>query len=242
MIRVTGRGLSWGCMNRGASVKKNKIIGGVLAGVVAVSAAFASSTGASAAEPEAADGQRYTSAELIEGVVFLQGGLGQTLIANGALGDISSSEKAKVVELLAGDDAKDLAAESTKQMLEAHPELAVDLTSALDAGDPVAVSSALRHVVEGAAETPAAHAAADAMQKSEQTYVPGEVGPDCLFNVAVGGYLVLVVAAVAVGVVAVASVALVGDVSVAGKNAASKRTAVASDTDGQFVAALLQSV
>jgi hypothetical protein len=221
---------------------KKKIIGSVLAGAVAVGAAFATGTGALAAEANASAPSAYTSAQLIEGVVFLQGDLGQSLIDNGALGDISSAEKTKVEELLADDNAKQLAAESTQQLLDERPELATDLDTALDGGDPVAVSSALRNVVEDAVDTPAAKAATAAVQESEQTYVPGEVGPDCLFNVAVGGYLVIAVAAVGVGVVALASVALVGDVYVAGENAASKRAAAASDTDGQFVAALLQSV
>jgi hypothetical protein len=221
---------------------KKKIIGSVLAGAVAVGAAFATGTGALAAEANASAPSAYTSAELIEGVVFLQGNLGQSLIDNGALGDISSAEKTKVEELLADDNAKQLAAESTQQLLDERPELATDLDTALDGGDPVAVSSALRNVVEDAVDTPAAKAATAAVQEAEQTYVPGEVGPDCLFNVAVGGYLVIAVAAVGVGVVALASVALVGDVYVAGENAASKRAAAASDTDGQFVAALLQSV
>ncbi len=221
---------------------KKKIIGGVLAGAVAVGAAFATGTGALAAETNPSSPSTYTSAELIEGVVFLQGDLGQSLIDNGALGDISSAEKTKVEELLADDNAKQLAAESTQQLLDERPELATDLDTALDGGDPVAVSSALRNVVEDAVDTPAAKAATAAVQEAEQTYVPGEVGPDCLFNVAVGGYLVIAVAAVGVGVVALASVALVGDVYVAGENAASKRAAAASDTDGQFVAALLQSV
>lgn len=218
------------------------IIGGFLAGAVAVGAAFATDADASAAGPAGAAPPAYTAAELVEGVVFLQGELGRSLIENGALGDISSAEKTKVQELLSERSAERLAAEATKQLLDDRPVLASDLDAALRDGDPVRVSAALRSVAEGVVGTPAAKAAADALEDSGQTYVPGEVGPDCLFNVAVGGYLVIAVAAVGIGVVALASVAVVGDVVVAGKNAASKRDSVASDTDGQFVAALLQSV
>jgi SdpC family antimicrobial peptide len=203
-------------------------------------AAFATGTGADAAEPgtATASSHRYTGAELIEGVVFLQGGLGKSLIDNGALGDISAAEKSHVEELLADPDAQELAADSARQILGERPDLGNALATALDDRDPVATSAALKAIIGEVAHTSAGRAAS----AGARSYVPGEVGPDCLFNVAVGGYLVIAVAAVGIGVVAVASVALVGDVVVAGKNAGGKRSGAGSDTDGQFVAALLHSV
>jgi SdpC family antimicrobial peptide len=222
---------------------RNRIVGAVIAATVVAGGVFTAGPGANAVEHSSVrDMSAIPAQELIEGVVFLQGNLGERLIDNGALGDLSTSAKTELRTLLDDSAAQQLARDATAELLDEDPAASAPLTSALEARNPVAVSAALKGLVSEVTGTKAARVANSMARTSDATYIPGEIGPDCLFNVAVGGYLVIAVAAVAIGVVALASVAVVGSVKVAGKNAGSKQVGAASSADDIFVAALLKSV
>ncbi len=105
--------------------------------------------------------------------------------------------------------------------------------------NPVALESALRQLTDEAISTKSVES--HQTDGASDTYIPGEAGVDCFFNVVVGGYLVIAVAGVALGVAAMVSVVLVGDIKVAGKNAAQKKSDLVSTSDEKFVASIIAS-
>lgn len=200
--------------------------------------------GAATAAAAEISARRWTTDEVLKGVLFLQGPFGHEVIRSGALGPLSRAQHAALEGAISSSDARGVAEAALPELTAAAPDVVHELMQALRGGNPVRTSAALKEVNEALLATPTMQRASTASSgEGGEGYVPGEdrEGRAVLVVVVAGAVLVITVAAVGVGVVALVSTVAVGSTKVAGKNAVRKATgATARVQEAELTAAAIR--
>jgi SdpC family antimicrobial peptide len=198
------------------------VIGALSAGVTAPEAPSAHATSTLAPSRATA----WSTTEVLEGLLFMQGSFGEELLRSGALGPLSAEQSSALKKALAEPRAAAIARSVVSELEQRLPAQTAALMKSLRASDPIGVQAAMSELGAELPSTPTLQSLTAHAPATSLTYVPGEIGTDCgvLVWVVAGAVLVVTVAAVGVGVLALASTVAVGSTKVAGKNAIRRAT------------------
>lgn len=185
----------------------------------------------------------WSTTDVLEGMLFVQGDFGNALLSAGALGPLSSEQRAALGVALGDPKASEIAHAVSTELQAQYPDHTKRLMDAIRAAEPIAVTKAMEVLGDDLLKTPTMVRVMHQVPPVDATYVPGEIGTDCgvLVWVAAGAVLVVTVAAVGLGVVALASYVAVGSTKVAGQNAFRRSTGPTAEAqEAQLTAAAIQ--
>lgn len=215
------------------------VAGGVVAaGIFGVSSATAAPANIDAAQPESAiaANARVAPEALFHGVYFLQGAVGKKIYSGTSVEELSNFNE--TIAALNAPKATSLADSVITELNSTHPGFLATWADQIQSGDPYKVSRALAEGSSLLAQTTTVKNAVAA----SSTYVPGEVGTDCFFNVVVGAVFVIAAGAFVIVVVAIVDAAALGANVVVAQNAvASGHATSPTDVRAQEWNALITS-
>ena len=170
----------------------------------------------------------WSTTDVLEGMLFVQGDFGNALLSAGALGPLSSEQRAALEVALSDPKASEIAHAVSTELQAQYPDHTKRLMDAIRAAEPIAVTKAMEVLGDDLLKTPT-------MER-----VMHQVSPVDVWVVA-GAVLVVTVAAVGLGVVALASYVAVGSTKVAGQNAIRRSSGPTAEAqEAQLTAAAIQ--
>ena len=183
------------------------VAGAVVAtGIFGVSSATAAPANIGAAQPESANmaKTRVAPEALFHGVYFLQGAVGKKIYSGTSVEQLNNFNQ--TIAALNAPKATSLADSIIAELKSTHPGFMAKWAAQIQSGNPYKVSQAL---AEGSTLMARTTTVKNAVAAST-TYVPGQVGTDCFFNVVVGAVFVIAAGAFVIVLVVGIEAAAVG--------------------------------
>jgi SdpC family antimicrobial peptide len=135
--------------------------------------------------------------QVFEALFFLQGGdRTRSLLGDAAVSSLTRNEIDSVLRAVSTPESVAKVKQIENELTASNPEYFGDLGATVLSGDPVQVQRYLTSAYDEMLRTPTMTEAVESL-KSQETYVPGEVGTDCGIAVVVAVGAVLAVTAVA---------------------------------------------
>lgn len=172
---------------KAAQMKKISVLTTVVAtlAVIAGSVVAVNSASATPSNTHESTISTYSPEQVFEGVYFLQGDVGRDIYQGSFLEQLNGfSTGAQAVNTARITSFTD---EVVSQVKQADPSFLAHWTTRIESGDPYTVAQALMDGHAAMNKTPVVQQT----NKKAETYVPGDVGPDCATAVVVAAGFVI---------------------------------------------------